>query len=89
MHVAFTWSREKRVGKLYVDGFEEGEQSVQGSVINLDANPTGHSVFDIGLKRDSMDQSAFHGYLRDLMVFDRAISAEDVENIYEESNVWN
>nr|XP_058961571.1 low-density lipoprotein receptor-related protein 2-like [Pocillopora verrucosa] len=82
MHVAFTWSREGLLGRLYIDGFEEGKQRVLGSTINLDLNPTGHSVFDIGLKRDSLFQHTFHGFLRNLMVFDVAITGLEVKKIF-------
>lgn len=82
MHVAFTWSRENRVGKLYIDGVKTGEQTATGPQGILDLNPTGHTVFDIGLKRDSMDKSTLHGYLRDLMVIDSAISDEELKDIF-------
>ena len=84
MHVAFTWSREELIGRLYIDGFEEGKKKVRGSTINLDLNPTGHSVFDIGLKRDSSYLRNFHGFLRNLMVFDVAITGSEVKNIFED-----
>ena len=84
MHVAFTWSREELIGRLYIDGFEEGKKKFRGSTINLDLNPTGHSVFDIGLKRDSSHLRNFHGFLRNLMVFDVAITGLEVKNIFED-----
>lgn len=59
MHVAFTWSREGLIGRLYIDGLEEGKERVSGSTTNLDLNPTGHSVFDIGLKRISKESHGF------------------------------
>ena len=84
MHVAFTWSRENRVGKLFIDGVKMGEQTAKVPHDILDLNPTGHKVFDIGLKRDSMhmDKSTLHGYLRDLMVIDAAISDQELRDIY-------
>ena len=86
MHIAFTWSRENRVGKLYIDGVKTDEQTAKGPRHGLDLNPTGHTVFDIGLKRDNMDKSTFHGYLRDLMVIDSAISDEKVKDIFVQSS---
>ena len=83
--MAFTWSRENRVGKLYIDGVETGERKATWSQETLDLNPTGHAVFDIGLKRDNMNQSTFHGYLRDLTVIDSAISSGEVHNIFVQS----
>jgi len=85
MHVAFTWSRENRVGKLYIDGVETGQETTALSQDTLDLNPTGHTVFDIGLKRDDTEKSTFHGYLRDLIVIDAAISGGEVDEIFVQS----
>ncbi|PFX31968.1 hypothetical protein AWC38_SpisGene3236 [Stylophora pistillata] len=82
LHVAFTWSREGLIRRLYINGFQDVKQRVLGPSNNLDLNPTGHTVFDIGLKRDSQFQSTFNGYLRDLMVFDTAITGLQVKNIF-------
>ena len=38
-----------------------------------------HTVFDIGLKRDSMDIPTFDGYMRDLLVVDKALSGDEVK----------
>ena len=83
--MAFTWSRENRVGKLYIDGVKTGEGKAAWSQETLDLNPTGHTVFDIGLKRDNMNQSTFHGYLRDLTVINSAISRGEVDDIFVQS----
>ena len=80
MHVAFTWSRENREGKLYIDGDETGRGTATSGT--LDLNPTGHTVFDIGLKRDNMGKITFHGYLRDLMVIDRALSGDELKRVF-------
>ena len=85
--MAFTWSRENRVGKLYTDGVQTGEKTTPWSQDTLDLNPTGHTVFDIGLKRDNMNQSTFHGYLRDLMVIDSALSESEVDEIFAQSRI--
>ena len=88
MHVAFTWSRENRVGKLYIDGVKTGEKTAAWSQGTLDLNPTGHTVFDIGLKRDDMTKNTFHGYLRDLIVIDSAISGKEVDDIFVQGSKW-
>ena len=85
MHVAVTWSRENLVGKLYIDGVKTGEEKAAWSKETLDLNPTGHTVFDIGLKRDDMTKNTFHGYLRDLIVIDSAISGKEVDGIFVQS----
>ena len=88
MHVAFTWSRENRIGKLYIDGVKTGEETTTWSQGTLDLNPTGHTVFDIGLKRDDMTKNTFQGYLRDLIVIDSAISAKEVDEIFVQGSEW-
>ncbi|KAL9988974.1 hypothetical protein ACROYT_G003473 [Oculina patagonica] len=85
MHVAFTWSRENRIGKLYINGTEKGQE--KGPPGSLDLKRNDHTVFDIGLKRDSLGESTFHGYLRDLMVIDRAISKEELMTIFAWSKI--
>ena len=52
MHVAFTWSRDRREGILYIDGIIEGSLRVSNGP--LDRTKNNHTVFDIGLKWDSM-----------------------------------
>ena len=81
--MTFTWSRENRLGKLYINGTETGSGRVADHSKSVNLNPTGHKVFDIGLKRDS--GSTLNGYLRDLMVIGRAISDEEVHHIF----VWS
>ena len=80
--MAFTWSRENRTGELFNNGTRTGIQVVKDIDQNktIDLNPTNHPVFDIGLKRDA--GTTLHGYLRDLMVITRAISDEEVKNIF-------
>jgi len=87
MHVAFTWSRENGVGKLYTDGVKTSERTTALPLATIDLNPTGHTVFDIGLKRDNMNQSTFHGYLRDLIVIDSALSEKEVDEYFEQSRI--
>ena len=77
MHVASTWSRENRIGKLYINGIQTGQQGVTDPTKSLDLNPTGHKVFDIGLKRDA--GNTLDGYLRDLIVIGKAISDQELK----------
>ena len=83
--MAFTWSRENRVGKLYINGTKTGERA--GPSGNLDLNPTGHTVFDIGLKGDNRNSNTLHGYLRDLMAIDRPISEGELKSIFDLSKM--
>ena len=77
MHVAFTWSRDRKEGILYIDGNITDSESVSNGPLDLIEND--HTVFDIGLKRDSMPRPTFDGYMRDLLVVDKALSGEEVK----------
>ena len=77
MHVAFTWSRERKEGILYVDGIRRGGSRVSNGPLDLIEN--NHTVFDIGLKRDRMHFPTFDGYMRDLLVVDKALSGDEVK----------
>ena len=82
IHVTFTWSRENRTGELFSNGTQIGTEAVKDHHSTIDLKPNDHAVFDIGLKRDSKEKKTLHGYLRDLMVITRAISDEEVKNIF-------
>ena len=77
MHVAFTWSRDRREGILYIDGIIEGSLRVSNGP--LDRTKNNHTVFDIGLKWDSMHIRTFEMYMRDLLVVDKALSGDEVK----------
>ena len=79
MHVAFTWSRERKEGILYIDGIIKGSKRVSNGPLDLIEND--HTVFDIGLKRDSINKPTFDGYMRDLLVIDKALSGDEVKNL--------
>ena len=77
MHVAFTWSRDRKEGILYIYGIIKGSKSVSNGPLDLTNN--NHTVFDIGLKRDKMNKPTFDGYMRDLLVVDKALSGDEVK----------
>ena len=79
MHVAFTWSRDRKEGILYIDGIRTDGTSVYNGALDLIEND--HTVFDIGLKRDSINKPTFDGYMRDLLVVDKALSGDEVKNM--------
>ena len=79
MHVAFTWSRDRKEGILYINGNKTDSKSVSNGPLDLIEN--NHTVFDIGLKRDSINKPTFDGYMRDLLVVDKALSEDEVKNL--------
>ena len=75
--MAFTRSRDRKEGILYVDGIRMGGRRVSNGPLDLIEN--NHTVFDIGLKRDRMHFPTFDGYMRDLLVVDKALSGDEVK----------
>ena len=66
-----TWNRAYKRVRL----FSNGEIKVESYVApngSIDIMNSGHSVYDIGLKRDS--GTVAHAYFSDLMIFDREYS---------------
>ena len=60
-----------------------GEMKVSKNVTSnsKDFMNSGHSVFDIGLKRDS--RTTAHAYFSDLMVFSRELRFSPIKNVNE------
>ena len=77
-HVVFVWYRSTRIGKLYLNGANAGEQLCTGH--DIDLNPTYHTTFELGLKKDSMKK--IRGSLRDLMVFLRPLTTWEAFTLY-------
>ena len=75
--MAFTWSRDRKEGILYIDGNKTDSKSVSNGPLDLIEN--NHTVFDIGLKRDRMHFPTSDGYMRDLLVVDKALSGDEVK----------
>ena len=77
-HVAFVWDKEALKGSYYINGVLTGEQTAKpDNGYGYDLVSTNHAKYDIGLKRDS--RQSFRGYLRDLMIIQRALSASEVK----------
>ena len=62
-----------------MDEIIKGRKSVSNGPLDLIEND--HTVFDIGLKRDSINIPTFDGYMRDLLVVDKALSGDEVKNL--------
>ncbi|PFX30340.1 Signal peptide, CUB and EGF-like domain-containing protein 1 [Stylophora pistillata] len=78
-HIAFTWSRVQRTGSLYINGVSLRNKTANISVeTSLDLKNSGHTVYDVGLKRDS--GNTIVAFLSDLMVFNRVLSINEIVN---------
>ncbi|XP_067039821.1 uncharacterized protein [Acropora muricata] len=70
-HVAVTWNRSYKRVRLFTNG-EIKVESYLASNGPIDIMNSGHSFYDIGLKRDS--GTVAHAYFSDLIIFDREYS---------------
>ena len=76
-HVAFTWGRADRKVRLYINGDLKREQVISDNPV-LDLKISGHSVYDIGLKRDTATTT--HAYFSDLIIFTHELSGTELKN---------
>ena len=74
--MAAAWDQNANEAYIFLDGQKVGTEA-QTSGSHLKANS--HTVYDIGLKRDSGD--TLRGYVRDLMIIEKALSEEELVNI--------
>lgn len=77
-----TWGRIKATQgtlRLFING--EMKKSVNVTGDSMDFRNSGHSVYDIGLKRDS--RTTAHAYFSDLMVFSRELRFSPIKNVNE------
>ena len=78
-HVALSWSRSQRTAKLHINGAQYASKVASISYDStVELKNSGHSVYDIGLKRDSEDTT--HAYFSDLMIFNRELSDSEIRN---------
>ena len=79
--MAFVWDRGDLKGRYFINGVLTNVESPSADGgYGYDLVSSNHAVYDIGLKRDS--KFVFHGYLRDLMVYKRALDTQEIESIF-------
>ena len=76
-HVAITWGRADRKVKMYINGDVKLDKVIPDNPV-LDFKNSGHSVYDIGLKRDTATTT--HAYFSDLVIFTHELSGTDLKN---------
>lgn len=72
------WNRETKQLTIYQDGLKVS-QTTPLTTSDLDLPTPTRSVFDLGYKRDY--NQVMTGWLRELLVFDRAVTIEEVNII--------
>ena len=79
VHIGASWNRDTVQGQLFVDGKLIKTKSGRSNLGSLDLVSNSHAVYDIGFKR--MDGAKFHGYIRDLRVFRKALTEEEMTHV--------
>ena len=79
VHIGASWNRDTVQGQLFVDGKMIKTKSGKSNLGGLDLVSNSHAVYDIGFKR--MDGDKFHGYIRDLRVFRKALTEEEMTRV--------
>ena len=75
IHFAITWSKTTKSSNFYVNGVLKTTKITlfDGDMTYMANN---HSVYDVGLKKD--DGVVLRGYLRDLAVFGKVLSSQEI-----------
>ena len=77
VHVAVNWNRDTFTSEAFLNGKHDySTNATSNSDIDLMRND--HAVYDIGLKRDSGSASTFKGFLKELVIFGRALNEDEV-----------
>ena len=76
VHVAVNWNRDTLTSETFLNGKRVNSMNAKSNDIDLMRN--NHAVYDIGLKRDSGSASTFKGFLKELVIFGRALKEEEV-----------
>ena len=76
VHVAVNWKRDTLTSEQFINGKRVSTANVKSDDIDLMRND--HAVYDIGLKRDTGSASTFKGFLKELVIFGRALKEDEV-----------
>jgi len=79
-HVVGVFDRDGDKGYVYVDGVKEGEASMTTDPYSNDA------VTKIGCRSSTSDY-AFNGLIDDVMVFDRTLSGDEIQTLFNFGNL--
>ena len=77
-HVVVTWNRQQRTACLRVNNEKETQQV---SVDAIDLPPMKEKFFTVGSGDINLDLTRYKGYIRDVKLFEKALSDSEVETI--------
>lgn len=74
--MAVTWDQESRLGKIFINGTENARNRAFTGLTNYEVMENSHSFYQIGKMKDS--GKTFHGLVRELKVFKKALSDNEI-----------
>ena len=75
VHVAVNWNRDTLTSEQFLNG--KHVSTANATADDIDMMRNNHPGY-IGLKRDSGSTSTFKGFLKELVIFGRALKEEEV-----------
>ncbi len=81
-HLVGTYDSDTGLQKLYINGDTENPFVAQLATGLLDWDPLGADGFEIGRYHDDDDNLPFNGAVDDMMVYERALDAEEIVALY-------
>ena len=75
--MAVSWDKEKRLGTIFLNGIEKRSKENVGGVSNLEVRNSTRSFYKIG-ERNGNGENAFHGLVREIKVFKKALNGSEV-----------
>ncbi|XP_048576340.1 uncharacterized protein LOC116614139 [Nematostella vectensis] len=76
-HILFSWNRPLKTFEIFINGLPCATHVSQHA--NVDMKENDHTVYDLGLKRDSNNEFV-HGYMRNLTVYRHVVDTQDIHN---------
>ena len=74
--MAVNWNRDTLTSEMFLNGKHVYSTNAKSNDIDMMSN--NHRVYDIGLKRDSGSAKTFKGFLKELVIFGRALKEDEV-----------
>ena len=76
VHVAVNWNRDTLTSEQFLNGKHVSTADAKSDDIDMRRN--NHPVYDIGLQRGSGTAKTYKGFLKELVIFGRALKEEEV-----------
>ena len=76
VHVAVNWNRDTLTSEQFLNGKRVSTANVKSNYIDMMRN--NHPVYDVGLQRDRGSAKTYKGFLKELVIFGRALKEDEL-----------